>query len=240
MAIVFLALGASPLTPQSPKIEATQHAQSVYTASALGITSRTTVTKLLGAPFPDSFEVTTGGSSPVLRKTLTNCADYLEVRDQKFTTGLSIDDTTLRALGAKCVALDWIRDASPATHPSFRDFSFRRVTVRELPPEFALSLSRQQRSAAKSLSHSGGSILDLEPGLRMRVTDANRATLISPDWTEALSVYSHADFIGDGQEELLMRADAKATGGSYISTTLFLLVRRNNGLVVVRQYPDVK
>ena len=217
--------------PAHPKIKA-----QVYLSPDLKITSTHTVEEALRDPFPSPFQITVGEGRGAPR-TLNHCADYLAIRDTRYSASGSLEDKRLRYLGATCDALSWIKGARPAAHPAFGNFSWRQITLRQLPPELALNLSPDAEEQARKVSARGGSILELEPDLRLRVKNANEAQLVSEDEKITLTVDAHGDFLGDGNEQLLVRWQSSVTGGSYTSVYVFLLARRNNRLVVVGQRP---
>ena len=211
----------------------------IYVAPGLKITPTHTIDDALREPFPSSYEVTVGKAPNAANKTLTNCLDYLSMKGSHYSAVSSLNLANVHSLGATCDALDWIRGARPAAHPAFQNFSWRQITVRQLPPELALNISREEEAKARTVSAHGGSILEMEPGVKLRIKSADEAELVAPgDWTAALTMEAHGDFLGDGNEELLVVWLGHATGATYTASYTFLLGRGKNGLAVVRQRPS--
>jgi hypothetical protein len=64
--------------------------------------------------------------------------------------------------------------------------------------------------------------------------DGPSAELVAPDWTGQLTLFAHGDFLGEGNDQLLVRWVASVKGGTYQATRVFLLARNKSSLVVVR------
>ncbi len=211
----------------------------IYIAPELKISSTHTIDDALREPFPNPYVVTVGKAPNTANKTLSNCLDYLAMKGNHYSAESSLNLANVHYLGAKCDALDWIRGAKPAARPAFQNFSWRQIMVRQLPPELALNISREEEAKAKAVSAHGGSIAEMEPGVKLRIKSVDEAELVAAgDWTAALTVEAHGDFLGDGNEELLVVWLGHATGGTYTASYTFLLGRAKNGLVVVQQRPS--
>ena len=230
IATFILGLGSRQPGAQAPSAPS----RALNTTPELGLDASGTIEAALEKPLPDVYEVILGRGADATRHTVKNCTDYLTLGSGRRSTGSALNDASLRYLGATCVALDWLKMARPSTKPAFQNFSLQQITVRELPPELALAISFDSIADARSASKRGASILAIEPSVRLRPKSADEAELVASDWTAHLTVYGHADFFGDGSDELLVRWQGAATGGTYKATQVFLLARNKGRLAVVR------
>jgi hypothetical protein len=193
----------------------------------LGLGAGESIEVALAEPLGDTFEVTLDASHQSARKTLQSCRDYLSVARFIYSAGPAVDSNVLYFEGARCDALNLLRSARPALHPVFQNFSFKHLAVKNLPPGMALIIANEEQRDADWITRKGGSILNLDSSVRLHATGPDKAELVTQDWTADLTVLARADFFGNGSEQLLLRRDAAATGGTYRSTRIFLLSRRS-------------
>ncbi|WP_263383364.1 hypothetical protein [Granulicella arctica] len=194
----------------------------------LGLGSGKTIGAALLEPFEDTYEVTVREPGKLSPATLHNCKEYLRVEDAIYDAGPAPASNSLNYVAARCNALHLLQSARPAVHPTFRDFDFRHLAVRNLPPGLALIIADEEQKNADRITRHGGSILDLEKDVSVRATRRDEADLATPEWTATLTVLARADFLNDGREELLIRRNAAAIGGTYRSTRIFLLSRKSS------------
>jgi len=179
----------------------------------------------LAEPFDSVYEVALSAPQKGTRKTLHNCLDYLPVENSIYSAGSALDYQSLRSDGARCDALDLLRTAKSAANQSFRDFSLEHLSVNDLPPGLALVIADEEQAKVDAITKRNGSILDVDKTIRLHPKGTDKAQLFTKDWTATLTVYAHADFFGDGKEQLLLRRDSAVIGGTYTSTVVFLLSR---------------
>jgi hypothetical protein len=192
----------------------------------------------LSGPLPDTFEVWLEGGCGA-RRTIRTCTDFLSIAETSFDTENERDWQLLWAQGLRCVALQWLKNAQPATSSLIDDFRLDRHAADKLPPQLALPVAREEVARVRKAAAACRSLKMLEPSTTTTVQSANKITFEAKGWEADVIEYARGDFDGDGFEDLLLRRDGSVKGGSYSRTNVFLLTRtpKDKCLRVVRQMP---
>ena len=212
---------AQTASPASPKSAV---GADIWLSPDLGLSGNKSINAALSEPLEDNYTITLGTAPHQTTAILHNCKDYLHVEKSSYDAGPAVVSNVLHYEGARCDALDLLRSARPALHPAFYDFSFKHILSKDLPASLALLVNEEQQQLAERIDRRGGSIVDLEK-VALHPRGPYEAELVATDWTATLTVLARADFLGDGNEELLIRRNVAAIGGTLRSTTVFLLAR---------------
>lgn len=214
--------------------QATQARSSIWISPRLGLAPGASIADALAAPFDAPYTVTTvrlgttvtpGESDQRTSRILRNCNDYLPVESSIVSAGSAIDLRSLHYRGTQCDALALLRIAKPAHLHSLANFSWRHLSLRDLPPQLALALSPDQSARNRSVAAHNGSIRTVDPSVKLHPLNATQTELNAKDWTATLTLYGRADFTGSGEDALLVRRDASVKHGTYTTSSLFLLTR---------------
>ncbi len=178
----------------------------------------------LRKPFEENFLVEVGRSENSNKKNVHNCLDYLSVRTSITDWGPSMIANILRIQAVRCDALDLLSHARQASHPCFERFTFTRLTAKNLPAKLSLVVSREDERDVKNASIRGLPVTFLSDHIVWRPRGQNVASLIVPSqWSSRLTVIARADFLGNGEEELMVRSETSVTDGTYRTLHLYLL-----------------
>lgn len=189
--------------------------------------------------FSDSYAITRDDASHT-PQTLNNCADFLKAEGHIDSAGSDLDYRALLHEGARCDALELLSHARPAPNGPFAKFSFAALKLKNLPPQIDLLIANESLSEAKKIAARGGSVLAIEPSLRLHKNAPYESDLEAKDWSGSLIDYGHADLYGDGGDELLLLRTAQAKGGTYAATDFFVLKQDGNRpLRLVDQRPHL-
>jgi hypothetical protein len=198
---------------------ATLHADGVRWSPRLKLMSRQEIDKRLAEPFGDIFQ----GSAQGQKVSVASCADYLQVSGKGFQPDGPHAAGILHNDAVECVALNmlkWARDPRAGFLPGFQ---MTVNTLSVLPPELAPAVSSETMEKEEAADALGGTWRSFAPPAQVRVVGPWRIVVTQPNWSTQVTLYARGDFSGGGQEELLMRADYHALGGTYGNSKLFLL-----------------
>ena len=187
----------------------------------LKLDSRQEIGSRLALPFGDVFEVSAKGE----KETVANCNDYLRVSVGGFDSASSTTSAILHNDGVECVALNMLRSAKTPKLRLIATFAISPMTLSELPPELAPVVSADLISKARAADAAGKSWKSYEPNAVASQMDNDRIEVTQPGWTSTVTLYASGDFSGNGRNQLLIRSDYKAEGGTYGNSKLFLLER---------------
>ena len=186
----------------------------------------------LDKPFDEPWKVKVGRNGPV--RSLASCSQLAV--DFPGGTLLAADPADQRPLlfqRAHCRGLAWLRDARPSRQSFLGELPLDLQTARALPDALipALGAPRKPRPSRRSWQAA-------DPRLALMPTPPPRPGLYlrGRGYEARLSIYGRGDFDGDGIEDVLVRRDGYARGGSYQEFGLFLLTRTAEGapLTVLR------
>ena len=168
-------------------------AQTQPVTSALEITSAlglngAPVSAALRQPFDGPYQITLDNAAHT-PQTLGNCADFLKAEGHIYSAGSDLDYHALLKEGARCDALELLSHARPASNGSFANFSFAALKTSDLPPQVDLLIANESVSKASGVAARGGSVLTIEPSLRMRNKGPYESDLGAKDWTGTLTDY---------------------------------------------------
>jgi len=127
--------------------------------------------------------------------------------------------------GTRCFALDALKQARPALRTNLGWFQLSKVAIAKLPARLALLQSPdelQEVAAAEKACHSWGRF---DKTLKVRVQPPDGAALRSEGWSGRLTLYARADIDGDGLEDLLVRRDGQARGGTAAESRVFVVTQ---------------
>lgn len=200
----------------------------------LKLDSRKAIDERLARPFGDVFEGNAGGS----KTSVANCNDYLRWSEQGFHAGNEREQKVLHNDAVECVALRMLRAARTPMTALLPGFKMTTATLSMLPPELAPAVSNELILKARAADAAGKSWATYIAEAAAKVVAEDQLEVSQPGWITRLSLYARGDFSGRGKEELLVRADYQAQGGTYATSHLFLLARNESGakrLQFVRQ-----
>jgi hypothetical protein len=201
----------------------------------LQLDSRKSINARLARPFGDVFE----GNARGAPASVSNCQDYLRRSEQGFEAASEREGQILHNQAVECVALKMLRSARTPQSGMQLGFELGAGSLSVLPPSVAPAVSEDQAEAAKSAEASGKSWASFLPEAVAKPVAPGELAVSQPGWSTHLWLYARGDFSGHGREEILMRADYRAEGGTYASSQLFLLGGRakTKRLRLIRQIP---
>lgn len=198
----------------------------VFLSKEVGISALSEVGAALARPLPDAWDVKLDGGK---KKHVKSCLDFLAVAKTKFELENPADWPVWWEQGALCFALDALKTAKPATRSFLGWFRMAKPEISKLPPGLAMldGLDEEDEAAAAAKACRGWGKFDAS--LKIRTKTPAEATLRSDGWTGRLVLYARADIDGDGLEDLLLRRDAHATGGSAALSQVFVVTQSSLG-----------
>lgn len=194
----------------------------IFLSKELGITALSDAAAALARPLADAWDVKVGGGK---KRHVKTCLDFLAVSKTKFDLENPVDWPVWSEQGTRCFALDALKAAKPAKQTYLGWFRMAKPEIGKLPPGLAMldSLDDEDEAAAAAKACRGWGKFD--PSLKVRAKGIDQATLRSEGWTGQLVLYARADVDGDGLEDLLLRRDAHATGGSAALFQVFVVTQ---------------
>ncbi len=170
---------------------------------------------------------------------ITNCQSYFDLTRQGFTS------TPIKyqlVLGADCHALRALRQATPARRTHLAGFHLKEAVLNDLPPDLSLVISNDDARKVAAANQKGLSWREFEPIKRITLEKGQAMRVEGDGWGVRITVYAFGDFTADGLEDLLVKTDAWLQAGSYATTRLLLLTRRQAGarLDLVTEYDLTK
>jgi hypothetical protein len=174
-------------------------------------------------------------------RSIRTCKDILAILKLKFT--LSPDNRiswdSLESESVRCLALDVLKTAKPASSSFLGGFHFSAATVFRLPVRFALVFSDDQEKLLVKAEAACTSWAKYDPSLRVRVK-GEEGTVTTDGWTGRIVQYARGDLDGDGIEDLMFLREGEVTGGTAALSTLFIVTQTSakSCLRVIRTLPE--
>jgi hypothetical protein len=179
----------------------------------------------LDRPFDQPWKVKVGPQGP--ERSLASCAQLgLEFPGGMLQSSDPADQRPLLFERTHCRGLLWLREAKPSRQSFLGDLPLDLATARSLPDNLipALGAPRKQRPSRRSWKSA-----DPKLGLMPEPPPRPGLYLRGRNYDARLFLYGRGDFDGDGIEDILVRRDGYAIGGSYQEFGLFLLTRTASG-----------
>jgi hypothetical protein len=172
---------------------------------------------------------------------VSNCAQLLTPRGRASQTkapGTEFQEE--RSTMMDCLALQKLRNAMPARTSYVRDLAWDAHVLPLLPPQLAITVSKETERAANDAASRGRNWVDFDPSATASSDGPDQIEVTGKGFIQRLILWGRGDFNGDGIEDLLVESLDTLTGGSYRSLRLFVLTRRNAsaGLSVVSSQFD--
>jgi hypothetical protein len=179
----------------------------------------------LDKPFDEPWKVKVGPKGP--ERSLVSCAQLaMDFPGGMLETPDPADQRPLLFQRAHCRALLWLRDAKPSRQSFLGDLPLSLDTARSLPDALIprLGVPRKHRPSTRTWKKA-------DPKLALNPDAPPRKGLYlkGRDYEARISIYGRGDVDGDGIEDVLVRRDGYAVGGSYQEFGLFLLTRTAEG-----------
>jgi hypothetical protein len=220
--LAVLALSIQAL-PQSHSFE-----MNVQYNARLDVTSAEDLKKLLGEPFKKGVVHPSG---------VLNCVQLL-ARQRNTREASGQDFQAAQSLRAQCVVLQELELAVPAKTSSLHDLSWDDHVLPLLPPQLAITVSRESTNDAAKAADAGRNWRDFDPSIAASISSKGPDEIVvtGDGFTERLVLWGRGDFTKDGVESLLVQSFDTLTEGTYRNTRLFLLTRssKNEQLTVSR------
>jgi len=194
----------------------------VYLSKAAGISSLSEATSALARALPDTWEVKVNDGK---KRQVKTCRDFLDVIHLRFELDNPVDWPVWWQQGALCFALSALEKAKPASRSYLGWFRISKQGIGKLPPGLAMLDSPDDEDEAAAAAKACRGWRQFDPSLSVRAKGSDEASLRSDGWTGRLVLYARADIDGDGLEDLLLRRDAHATGGSAAESEVFVITQ---------------
>jgi hypothetical protein len=194
----------------------------IFLSKDLGVGSMSDVAAAMDRPLDDHWGVKLAAGEKLQVRT---CRDFLRVTKSRFELQDAADWAAWWQQGAHCFALDALKGARPALRTNLGWFRFSKQAIAKLPPRLALLESPDdldEVAAAEKSCHGWGRF---DETLKVRVEAPDKAALRSDGWMGRLVLYARADIDGDGLEDLLIRRDGHATGGTAAESRVFVVTQ---------------
>jgi hypothetical protein len=212
---------------------AQQPTEKIWWSKDLNLVNLSDIEQNLRKPFDERVNVVSGSKqAPV-----GNCLEYLKYSDEGYKAGSDFQMRTLESLGADCRTLALLRNAAPARVSYLGDFHLDKAAPAVLPAQFAVAVSKEGLESVAAAARRGKSWLEYQP--RLKAEPEEGALTVEADGMRSdLRLYARGDLNGDGVEDLIVREDYAAIGGTYGGSRLFMLTRRRGERVleVLKQY----
>ena len=122
-----------------------------------------------------------------------------------------------------CAAWGMVQAARAASHSRLDAFESAKDPTRLLPPLLTLTDFLEDRSKVEAAAAKCRSWKAFDASLRVKNRTADGFEVRAEGWLGKVQYLARADFDGDGVEDLLVRREGGADGGSYRAVALFLL-----------------
>ncbi len=163
-----------------------------------------------------------------VRSSASNCIALLAARTQGASPADDRDLAIERDEGARCIALQQLSHARGAPAGTLAGFNLGSANAAQLPPTLAVPFGKRDDARAQAAEARGQTLRDYLPDAVVQAS--GDALVIKGDtWQTRVEVLARGDFDGSGREELLLAAHDKATEGTFESTRLLLVARREDG-----------
>lgn len=193
-------------------------AREVRWSTALMLRALPAIDQELAAPFEAPIEVV-GGSGR--KATVRDCHSALDLLGRGFEAPRDVEQRVLRAASIRCLALRTLKSATPARRSALDTFHLSDDALAVLPPTLAAAASDEARRRVREAEGQGKSWRDFVPNATAKTEPASDdrpdpgLVVESPGWRVRVTTYAYGDFDGDGSEDLMLRVDEEAVGGTY-------------------------
>ncbi len=237
--VLTLGLALAPLAPlESQTVQrAAPHTTGypIQYSSRLNLSSPSEIDQRLRAPFAEGIAHPAG---------MDNCAQMLAQCDPvahgkcagQASATSDRDFQAQKMTMVDCLILQQLRHAAPATSSYVEALQWDEHVVPLLPPQFAITVSKESALKAKSAAKGGKRWLDFDKTIAASADGPDQILVQGTGFEERLILWGRGDLNGDGLEDLLVQSLDALTQGTYRNTRLFLLTRKSPGgeLSVVR------
>jgi hypothetical protein len=165
-----------------------------------------------------------GRETPV---TVSSCRALAEVARTAVDVEPS-DELTLQTFWSRavdCEAAKLLRAAQRSRESRIAELLQAQNPSALLPPELGLTDFADERARVSAASAKCTVWRTYDASLRLEPRSPRTFSIRSDGWSGVLIFYARADFDGDGFEDVLIRRNGKADGGSYAASALFILSR---------------
>jgi len=194
----------------------------VFLSKELGLNALSDVGMALSRPLADVWRVKLADGN---QRQVRSCRDFLEVSKVAFELENPVDWPVWWQQGARCFALDALKQARPALRTHMGWFRLSKSAIANLPPRLALIQGPDELAELAAAEKACRSWGRFDSRLEVRVQPPDRAHLRSDGWTGRLILYARADIDGDGIEDLLVRRDGQVSGGTAAESRVFVVTQ---------------
>jgi hypothetical protein len=190
----------------------------VQYGARLKVASQSELDQRLQAPFAEGTAHPAG---------VSNCAQLLTPRGRASQTkaaGREFQEE--RSTMMDCLVLQKLRNAKPARTSYVHDLVWDKHVLPLLPPQLAITVSKETESAANDAAGRGRNWLDFDPSVTAGGDGTDQIEVTGKGFIQRLILWGRGDFNGDGIEDLLVESLDTLTGGTYRNLRLFVLTRR--------------
>ena len=193
----------------------------------LGVDGISNISKELDAKFEDSFEVVLNNNNE--KRTITQCAEFNALPHNGFAAENPIDFNPLMRTGARCIALDWLKNVKDAKK-SFVDKDDKSPSfLKKLPPHLSAgALSSSDIAALEAAAAQCKTWGEYDKDISIEVRSEHAFTVTTADWIGTITVYGRGDFNNDGFEDVLVGRDGGPSGGSLNMSSVFVFTKTAN------------
>lgn len=191
---------------------------------------------LLGAEWYSEFTVHAGPKGE-RKAVVKSCLDYINIRGKGYTPLQSNAAGAFMNIAMKCSAIEELAKAKPATTSYLSDLVMDKTFPAKLPKQMAFMASTSEYNR----------IID-NPAIKS-LTDVHKITQAEQKGDKA-AIYKHAggvqeitlvgkgDINNDGVLDVLLLVRNTVEGGSFASTHLYALTRKEEqgGLVLIKEF----
>jgi hypothetical protein len=220
-----------PDPPSRSDAAPTSRTYRVRWSTALMLRALSDIDQELATPLETPIEVV-GGSGR--KATVRDCHSALDLLGHGFEAPRDVEQRVLRAASIRCLALRALKSATPARRSALDTFHLSDDSLDVLPPTLAPAVSDDALRRVREAEAQGKSWRDLVPTATAKLEPASddrpdpSLVVDSDGWRVRVTPYAYGDFDGDGSEDLMLRVDEEAVGGTY----------RNHRLVIVTWDPS--
>lgn len=179
----------------------------------------------LARPFEHRFRVRTAVDQPV--QELSSCDSLLALAlrepNPQLDPGKELEIQGFWSMAVECLALRLANDARPAQRSRIADALTVKDPSRLLPPLLGMADFYDERKRVEAAAARCESWKAYDKSVRLTKKGPERFTIRADVWSGELVWYGRGDFDADGYEDLLVRRNGGAEGGSFGASALFLL-----------------
>jgi hypothetical protein len=152
--------------------------------------------------------------------TLRRCADYVPLRDGEVQTVSVNNERFFLRMMAHCRALAMLVKAKPATRSFLDGFALGAPALDLLPADLRFEASSRNARAV-----TGKTWRAVDPKARATGHEPNLLRVTGRGYQNEVSEYGRGDVDGDGLEDIVVRTEGSATGGTYVEHAAYALTR---------------